>query len=216
MPRQPAAAPQKLRGEACRLEVVRLHGLNWERDAIAEHLAVSERTVQRHLTGSGLPKTSKRKLSDTDAAELVARYAAGEGVAALGRAFDVSRGTVRMEVDRAGQPLHTSTQTKDIDTARVVELHNAGHDVGQIAAQLGIKPNTVHYHLFKVLGRHTGRPARRDSKRDRTVEMIKADPTLSDKQIADALGVRTATVSKHMWQARLMGLLPADFERGGG
>lgn len=204
---------QNLRGEDCRLEVVRLHGLNWKRKQIAAHLGVCDRTVQRHLTRSGLTKPSRRKLTEQEATAIVARYAAGEGVTALGRAFDVSRGTVRMELRRAGVELHSPTHTKGIDTARVLKLHKAGRSTAEIAAELGVNPNNVRYHLFKALGGDTGRPARKDSKRDRTVEVLMGNPALSDVEIAAIVGVKTATVSKHLWQARIMKLLPAGFER---
>jgi hypothetical protein len=82
------------------------------------------------------PRSSKTHLTQNQVAELVAAYAAGEGVKVLATRFGVHRSTVRQYAKQAGvTPPGRGLEAADV--SRAVELYRAGGTLAGIAEKLG-------------------------------------------------------------------------------
>ncbi|MGK5556336.1 helix-turn-helix domain-containing protein [Actinomadura kijaniata] len=182
-------------------------------DQIAALLHVSPRTVWRYWHASG--RFSHRgRLTDTDRQAIVAAYAAGESVAQIAARYRMHDSTVHKALRAAHVELDQTRGAKGIDTGQVVARRRAGQSVRQIAAALGVWPSVVDYHLAKA-GEvqpppHTSYP----HTRDRVLALARAEPGLTQDQIAARLGVSRSTVAGHLRRARRQGLLPDAEARG--
>lgn len=94
-----------------------------------------------------LSTSRHRHLSSSEAAELIARYRAGEKIKDLAASYKIHRSTVMAHLRRGGELKHKGWT--DETTAEARKLRAAGLTIVEVAARLGRPPSTVQRRLGK-------------------------------------------------------------------
>ncbi len=86
-----------------------------------------------------------RRLSTSEAEEMVSLYRDGETIVALAARFGVDRSTVMRQLRKAGVPKYAGWTDQVTDDARA--LYEAGHSLADISQLIGWPPTTIGRHL---------------------------------------------------------------------
>lgn len=92
-----------------------------------------------------LSTSRHRRLSSSEAAELVARYRGGEKIKDLAASYKIHRSTAMAHLRKAGELKHKGWT--DETTAEARWLRDAGLTIAEIAVRLGRPPSTVQRRL---------------------------------------------------------------------
>ena len=93
--------------------------------------------------------------------------------------------------------------SKGVDLAEVIALYKAGRTLKQVAAQLGVNPTTVYYHLRRqdVTLRPTGVRGLRRMPTTQRIEQLRAQG-LTWAQVAEQVGMSVDGVKHRIYRSR--------------
>lgn len=119
---------------------------------VAKRLGLSETTTYRVLSKSGLPAESraverKRKLSNTQVAEIVHMYASGQSSAEIAKSIGTSANTVRSALRREGVEIRPSggrlRKWSDSEITEICSLYTEGFSQEKIAEKFGTNQSRI-------------------------------------------------------------------------
>jgi DNA-binding Lrp family transcriptional regulator len=131
-------------------------------------MGVSGTTVERRLKRAGVVLRPAgwrpgRRRPDVEDEDLVARYAAGESLGAIGAATGLHPTAVHYRLRRAGVEMRSVAEARqyarlDLPIAEIIERYRAGDPIAAIGRSLGISHHVIRERLIEAgIKRRTGR-----------------------------------------------------------